>query len=259
MVCIVTAQPSGPQLKIARARHHIADLAAQAAEFFDLYWRVVVSEDPETNQRSLIVEADKPVPREFSLLVGDAVHNLRSALDLAIWSVVSPRNPPKPDRVQFPFCAKADDLHAAICDRQVNLAGSHVVQIVNEARPYSGGDDELVGLHRCSIGDKHRLIVTVASVTSFKNFDIQKIDPAAPEMPRYNRLGGIDFENQSIWDWFPDDPNDRRVFESGNEIPAEFEIRFGFDEPFPHAAVIETLKKLADRVECIVIKLERQP
>jgi hypothetical protein len=252
----VTGQPTGAQLKITRARHHIADLAAQAEQLFHQHWRVVVSEDLETNQRSLIVVADKPIPREFSLLIGDAIHNLRSTLDLAIWSVVSPHNPPKPDRVQFPFCAKADDLPAAIGDRQIDLAGSHVVQIVNEARPYSGGNDELVGLHRCSIGDKHRLIVTVASVTSFKNFDIQKIDPAAPKMPTYNRLGGIGFENQAIWEWFPNDIRDRRVFEGGNKIPAEFEMRFGLHEPFSHAAVIETLRHLTVLVERIVLKLE---
>lgn len=246
----------GARLKIARAKHHINDLNAQANDFFAAHWGLVVTEKPETGERSLFLKSDKTLPEDFGVLIGDAVHNLRSALDHVIWAFVSPHNPRNPAKVQFPFTRDADSLKASIIDRQIDLAGPKVVGIINDARPYKGGSDKLVGLHNLSILDKHKLLTPIASLSFFRKFNIRTIDPAAPEMPTYDHFGGVGFENKSLWTWLPVDPADRRVFESNAKIPSSSAILFAEDQPFANHFVIKTLVELRTEVIRIVDKFE---
>jgi hypothetical protein len=239
-------------LKIARAKHHIDDLNRLIHALTKEHWSIVVTEETETGKRTLFFKADKPKPPELGLLIGDIAHNLRSALDNLVWALVSPHNPPNPDRVQFPFSANAQGLEAALGDRQIHLAGPEVVEKFRKIRPYKGGDDKLYSLHKLSIGDKHRAIATITSVAAISRFDIQKIDPAAPPDKFYDNFGAIGFENKSFYWWLPVDQADRRVFNGNTNVPASFRILFGDSEPFASVEVIPALHDLLLRVNEIV-------
>lgn len=165
---ISTSRFGGPRLKLQRAKHHIEDFIAQAEKFYrESKVKFFIQDDPNTGLRALCVDVDTSVPEHFPLIIGDAVHNLRSALDHLTWDIVAPLKPSRPNDVQFPFCRKRDSFEAALDHRQISLAGKDVVDKFRNLQPYPGGDDILFGLHQLDIADKHQLVLTVRSQIAF--------------------------------------------------------------------------------------------
>jgi hypothetical protein len=162
----------GPRLKIERAKQHINDLhsriwAFAATDFYSLR----VDKDAETGKYGLKVEVRKPLPDDFALIIGDAAHNLKSVLDVALNEVVFRRLNRYDDYTRFPFKKTRDDLVNAINGALIKQASKEVANfIVNVVKPYDGGNDALVALHKLNILDKHRLLLPVMQVTSIVDF-----------------------------------------------------------------------------------------
>lgn len=79
----------GAKHKIDRANYHIADIEGQFAAFAaEKTHRFLTERNPETGAIILKVESVKELPSEFALIIGDAIHNLRTALDHATWEIV---------------------------------------------------------------------------------------------------------------------------------------------------------------------------
>ena len=79
----------GSRLKLERAKTHITDLKAAIKIFFeDSAYSVVGDTDYETGDGVFKIRMQKPIPDEFSLLIGDAVHNLRTAMDHIICDLI---------------------------------------------------------------------------------------------------------------------------------------------------------------------------
>src|SRR5215211_1952958 len=79
------------ELKVARAKEHLEALDAEIRVFMNDEFYVVAREDDADGcgyvQR---VQSVKPTPWSVSALVGDAVQNLRSALDHIVWEIRPP-------------------------------------------------------------------------------------------------------------------------------------------------------------------------
>ena len=78
-------------LKVGRAKHHISDLEKRRDAFLaDEPYRIGAKPHPipEIEHTRLYVESVKPVPTDIPLILGDAIHNLRAALDHAAWQLV---------------------------------------------------------------------------------------------------------------------------------------------------------------------------
>jgi len=70
---------TGSKLKLARANRHIRDLE----NLFETF----ICENPhriEVDNNSVSVVFDKAIPSESSTIIGDALHNMRSALDILV-------------------------------------------------------------------------------------------------------------------------------------------------------------------------------
>jgi hypothetical protein len=148
-----------PMLKLKRAHYHISDFNRRADEFlaerpFVLWER----HHRKAGKTILFVKENKPIPPEFALIVGDAVHNLRAALDWTLFQMVWDRSP-KPHRVQFPFpkdnTPKASN--DAFTNSQVEFAGDKVVEEIRKCQPWPTGNFALYFIHLIDIQDKHRL------------------------------------------------------------------------------------------------------
>lgn len=169
---------TGPPLaKIQRAIHHTNDLRIKIDEYFaKTPFELVTKSDKKTGEVTHYVRKNHPIPVEFSLIIGDAVHNLRSALDLTMFAMIGEKAR-KPDAVQFPFAKKADDFQNSIKSRQVELAGSAVLNVINQLKPYGGGNELLYMVHRLDIEDKHKLIITTAASAEIGNKDFSDMIP----------------------------------------------------------------------------------
>jgi len=108
-------------------------------------------------------------PEEMPLIVGDIVHNIRSALDLLICDIARFLGS-STEHLSFPFAENAANLEKIIRKDPIKSLGAELQNALRKHKPYrNGGNDLLYGLHMLDISDKHRLIVPVvgAAVASF--------------------------------------------------------------------------------------------
>jgi hypothetical protein len=74
--------------------------------------------DKEKREVTIFVEVRKPCPGTWSIIIGEMVHNLRSALDHLVWQLVILETSEQPvgDRTQFPIFESEEkvDHHAPV-------------------------------------------------------------------------------------------------------------------------------------------------
>jgi hypothetical protein len=154
---------TGPRLKVERARQHIADLETHIAEFHKRApYLVVREEDPKTGDLVWRVRVREQPPPSLALLAGDAVHNLRTALDHLMWQLVLANGHEPDDQTMFPITANATRFRAG-GPRRMKGASARAVAAIRAAKPYKGGNDLLWRLHRLDANDKHRLLYVVGA------------------------------------------------------------------------------------------------
>ena len=92
------------QAKLERAYKHISDIDAAIRLFFESSPYVIVAkQDQQTGDYVSYVESVRDVPADVPLIAGDAIHNIRSALDHLAWQLVlSTGNTPGPS-TSFPI------------------------------------------------------------------------------------------------------------------------------------------------------------
>src|SRR5665213_2124187 len=157
-----------PNIKIERALKHVAELEAEVESF--------VASDvfnigaPGLNIPGKIIFATHltipPVPPVMSAILGDIIHNLRSALDLTACEMAN-ANGQDIEGVYFPFCRSVDGLDEMIKRRKFDRAGPGAVALLRELKPYHGGNAALRAVHDLDVRDKHQsLIPGVMNVAS---------------------------------------------------------------------------------------------
>lgn len=159
------------RFKVERARKHLADLNAALGPRVDTERnRVVVDYDPDegcfiASRRLDFVRAPPP---DVALILGDAIHNLRGALDFTTWQLALVNKAPTE-----PTEKEAPQIQFPICDKPGGFAGSKVLGHIRQTaakelalhQPYApplGGahDPPLLALLRdLSNRDKHRLLL----------------------------------------------------------------------------------------------------
>jgi hypothetical protein len=239
-----------PLLKLNRAEHHINDLNRQVDTF--------LAERPfrltghlGAGKFALRVKKDQPIPPEFSLVIGDAAHNLRAALDLALFPMAKDRTS-KPNRIQFPFAK--DDGDRAFKDAceggQVEFAGKKVVEAIRLLKPYPTGNRILYGIHELDILDKHRLLILAPFIptitTGTHEWNYIKMFLGSLEWP----------EGIPVRFTHPDDylvraevAGDVPHLEGDAPIQPPFVLSFGEGQPFADRPVVQALKEALREVK----------
>lgn len=139
-----------PRWKILRARSHIHEIQAETQR-----WANSRREE----------EKHGPVWTNIPLAIGDAIHNLRSALDHLACDVVR-LNGRNPKGVYFPFGTDPDTLETQIVEKHFDRAPAGAIQLLREQEPWRGGRLVLREIHDLDVKDKHELIIPVMTVTS---------------------------------------------------------------------------------------------
>lgn len=232
-----------PSLKIQRAKHHIADLNRQVKAYIAKgELSMVALRHPDRREATIFFETYPTLPPLFGLIIGDAVHNLRSALDLLVWQMV-PESARAQRNVQFPIAtqAKTDDVYKhTIHSRQIHLAGENVVNALAAIRPYPGGDELLVGLNTLDIADKHRLILTVGESLRLDGRWVTAVArefwPIGWEDARI-KMGSTPQQNLGTGEFY-----------QKPKAQPPLSICFGVSEAFAGEHVTDTLRALAARV-----------
>src|SRR5712664_2235925 len=162
----------GPRSKIERAKQHISDLHARISDFqASDFYGFVADKHPKTGDDIFHFKETKALPKEdLALITGDALHNLKGALDIAVNEVIFSRLGRYDDFARFPFRKTRDELVTAIKGGLIYQASKAVADlIVDSVKPYKGGNDALWSLHELNILDKHRLLLPVLRVSALHN------------------------------------------------------------------------------------------
>jgi hypothetical protein len=99
----------GSSLKFQRARKHLADAQSAVANFLDSRpYDIARDEETEPGKLLFWVTLLEEPPAEISLAAGDAIHNMRSALDHIVYELSSKRKT-NPSNTSFPLFSKEED------------------------------------------------------------------------------------------------------------------------------------------------------
>lgn len=240
-------QFTSPRLKIARAREHIADLVGQlhlftASRPFDLRW-VNLGAEGKT-RHGLKIFQTKPFPSFFALLIGDAVHNCRAALDLLACDLVRLNNKDAAN-VHFPFGKDEEHFNKEIGKAGLDLASPQAVSLLRQMKPYWGGDDWLRGLHELDLIDEHRLLLPV-----FISANVRHLVVKAPQGGEQT-FADCTFAGSSLDIAVPE--GSRIVKYEGVEPHISLQSQIAVFDAMP---AIDVLQSLADRAEHVVFTFE---
>jgi hypothetical protein len=155
--------------KIGRANHHLAELENSLSVALDPN-RYHFDRELENGEYVYHVYGVPNVDPTWSLIVGDCLHNLRSALDYLAWQLVLLDNGDPNEETQFPIRETPFNKAGEIQPTQLKPAirRPEILSALEEAQPYyeNGGPQEslLWALSRLNNIDKHRLLLVVACV-----------------------------------------------------------------------------------------------
>lgn len=147
-------------LKVERADKHIDDLERQIATFSDAGpYTFSHRDDAQRGERTFYVHFTKQIPDDFSLIIGDALHNMRSALDHLATHLVEIGIPPKVKNPYYPIFETAEEYEAEKL-RKVKGARPEAIKAIDATQPYKRGNGwALFDLHTLNNRDKHRLVI----------------------------------------------------------------------------------------------------
>ena len=160
-------------LKVQRANEHILELQ-DAIRFLESKYTSTVERDQHTGVQELIHAAPNFGEdfRKLSLIIGDAVHNLHTALDYA-WAATIEKQVPMSASTftKFPVRETRALLEAALHGAAIDTGCPALFNtIVSAIQPYSGGNNDIIWtLHKLDISDKHLLLLELTPTVSIKN------------------------------------------------------------------------------------------
>jgi hypothetical protein len=151
----------GAKLKVERANHHISDLETQFAAFVDSHpYAMAVSNDADTGQTILRLNLRKPIPTEWALIIGDAIHNLHSALDHMTWELIGHDGGTQDRYIKFPTGDDKASFDGTCNGIKTPSQSLKDILKATEAFP-EGKGDSLHDLHHLDIADKHAILLPV--------------------------------------------------------------------------------------------------
>jgi hypothetical protein len=163
----VTLDLASVLAKLGRAHEH-----AQTVKHEVLAWRdsspylITRETNADCTRYSLVAHiGNEPPLRRWSLMVADAIHNLRCALDHLIFAVAvreSAQNPPPNEgELAFPICNKPESFAAASA-RRLGSISDPVRAAIEASQPYNRPHPKLPPLLRIlrdlENADKHKLL-----------------------------------------------------------------------------------------------------
>jgi hypothetical protein len=182
---------------------------------------------------------------ELALVIGDAVHNLKTALDYAWFQTVTKLTPGIKTRPKFPIYPSVDQLVSALTESGVSTAIPRLATfILTDIKPYDGGNFYLRPLHKLDIRDKHELLIPS---TNYGNVSGLKVKD------QYGPVTGGTWGQELDEEFHVDFAQDVEIQDNGH---VSFGIVFK-EGPMKNMEVSDTLKEFSGTVSRIVELLEK--
>jgi hypothetical protein len=175
---------SGSTLKLLRAQEHLARLQEQVSIFFESEpYYFVVEHNTDSREHNAYVRLVGRAPfNQWALIVGDIVHNMRSALDNAVYEIGVRESgedvPPGSKVLAMPIFDDAKGYEQRGRWRIESL-GDEARTIIEAIQPYRHPNgvhgSGLWALHEIDNADKHRILQVVATVPMAGNVHMSNL------------------------------------------------------------------------------------
>jgi hypothetical protein len=159
-------------------------------EFGDFWARephsLVHELDPNGTEKHIRVRFTECVPVRWALIVGDIVHNLRTALDLLATDLARANGQTSKTAIgetYFPISANRDEFEASGL-RKIKRLSDTDRQRITALKPYKGGNDALWQLHQLDIMDKHTLLIPTVAALQISNPSLRLFPLSSPTFRR---------------------------------------------------------------------------
>jgi hypothetical protein len=230
--------------KIQRAKKHIDDIHTLLMTFAksDFYAARIDNDSKRgTNFLCLDIRDDLFPVDDAALIIGDALHNLRSALDFMYYQIVLACGGTPSNWTRFPVFNTGDKLESWLASalEKKQITEPIVRLIRDDIKPYDAGNPLIFSLHQLNISDKHEFFVPVLKFMGLVGVRL--------EDDKGNRVGSGTYLTEESCRIRLRDADDRivTVKNKGQMAPA---ILFGIDTPFQNQSVIVSLARIAEEV-----------
>ena len=250
--------------KLEWAEIHIYNLQEAWDRFCKDGYRVASNDDHQTGDRTYYLADVRPIEFPFPLIIGDAVHSLRSALDHLAYHVMSITPGITAEtlgHVYFPIGKDAKEYKTA--KTRIKRMRQDAKKAIDDIEPYGGGAGEtLWHIHSLDIIDKHKLLIAVGSTNRFQSMAPSRIADTKSKFLGI-KLGtyppaqdAILFRTAPTQMIFPLKTGDILAVIPKSEVNEHmnftFEIAFGEPEIVRGHPVIETLYRMAEIIRYII-------
>ncbi len=159
---------TGARAKIERARYHFKQIEDAICQLW-----AAEAENPSTalpchkveGQHVIVFQPHStPVDPALSLMLGDCIHNARSALDHLAFqlTILNGASGEAASKISFPACLTHGEFKNATRNKIAPFISALALAEIEKLQPYSTGDgvqDILWVLSQLDIIDKHRLLI----------------------------------------------------------------------------------------------------
>jgi hypothetical protein len=158
------------RLKVKRACRHIQDLQTVFATFLNSdFCKITIEQEPDTGQQFLKVVSIASLPPETPLIIGDTVHNLRTALDHSIVEILKGRN-----GVQFPIGKERHNLESHTTYQAIKKTLPDLANFfLNDIMPYDTGHPSIWAVAKLDNIDKHNLLIAITTVQKLSGVSLE--------------------------------------------------------------------------------------
>ena len=234
----------GARLKIERAKKHIADLDSERLAFLGTRdYRGVPKFDPAEDKTVFVLEELPEIPESMGAILGDAAHNLRTALDYLACELVRSAGKEPGGGVYFPISDSAEKYKTE-SDRKTKGVPDDAKKMIDSIHPYFGGNNALWALHKLDKVDKHKLVPTVAMRVGRWGINLTS-EPTEISMAFPTPL-----EKGDVIGWVAGN------HEADRQMSVTADITFGEPEILEGRPMIETLTELVQVIEKIISYFE---
>lgn len=168
-------------LKIQRADKHyseLSDLLRKSKPF-----RYFLETNFKTGEKSTFAKRDEDIANQAAIIIGDIIHNLRSALDHTYWDCTEKfaKSDGEKKSIQFPITSTEQAFNDSVLPGLPSRVSTSFAQTLAGLKPYREGGNRLLCLiHDLDVMDKHKLLIPTGNFTKITSEMIQKQVPDFP-------------------------------------------------------------------------------
>jgi hypothetical protein len=157
----------GIRLKLYRAVDHFRDIDVAIGEMFRSENKAKAAGhhyDPDREELIVSLPKQLPIDPRITLIIGDCIHNVRSALDHLVFqlAILNRAEPEAASSVSFPVYLTSGQFRNATKGKIEPFIDASAFTEIKKLQPYETGDgvnDILWVLSQLDIFDKHRLFI----------------------------------------------------------------------------------------------------